>query len=70
MDAMTPDDHYLEAERLLTTAAAEKNGSLEDRLVARAHVHAILATRPAAPARPPSGSGLGDYLKGRPPRSR
>jgi hypothetical protein len=46
---MTPDDHYREAERLLGLAASTRNGSREDRLVARAHVHAVLAVREAAP---------------------
>jgi len=43
---MTPEQHYRYAEQLLARADEEKNGYLEDRLVARAHVHAILATRP------------------------
>jgi hypothetical protein len=48
---MTPDEHYLEAEKLLAKAAGGGSGSDQDRLIAQAHVHAILATRAAAPKR-------------------
>lgn len=46
---MTPDEHYLEAEKLLAQAAGGGSGGDQDRLIARAHVHALLATRAAAP---------------------
>jgi hypothetical protein len=63
---MTPDEHYLEAEKLLAKAAAG-GASDPDRLVARAHVHAILATRAAAPNRTADTSWLDTTLPGRMP---
>lgn len=48
---MTPSEHYNEAERLLSEASRADSEQQADRLVARAHVHALLAT-----ARPTSGS--------------
>jgi hypothetical protein len=50
---MTPDEHYLEAENLLAKSAAGGSGSDQDRMVARAHVHAILSTSAAGPQRRP-----------------
>jgi hypothetical protein len=44
---MTPSEHYTEAERLLSEASKVTSEQQADRLVARAHVHALLA-----PARP------------------
>ena len=59
---MTPSEHYTEAERLLSEAHEIAEGSPEraDRLIARAHVHAVLSTArpanvPAAPSRPNDG---------------
>ena len=63
---MTPDEHYYQAEKLLTQAEGERNGAIEDRLVARAQVHAILSARttPPAPPRPATGvSSLADHLR-------
>jgi hypothetical protein len=48
---MTPDEHAARAEELLETAEDETRPDVETRLVARAHVHAILASR--APSTPP-----------------
>jgi hypothetical protein len=48
---MTPSEHYAEAERLLSEASKAASEPQADRLVAQAHVHALLAT-----ARPSSGS--------------
>jgi hypothetical protein len=63
---MTPDEHYLEAEKLLTQAAAGGSGADQDRLIARAHVHAILSTSAAGPQRPPGALARND--KGQPTR--
>jgi len=49
---MTPSEHYTEAERLLSEASKVTSDEQADRLVARAHVHALLAT-----ARPATGAG-------------
>jgi hypothetical protein len=42
---MTPDEHAAEAERLLD-AAGQSGSRDENTLIARAHVHALLALRP------------------------
>lgn len=60
---MTPDEHYYQAERLLAQAEAERNGTVEERLVARAQVHATLATRQPPPRPAPAQSGLADHLR-------
>jgi hypothetical protein len=54
---MTPHEHYLQAERLLLEAADIAEGAPEraDRLVARAHVHALLAGARTVPPRPNDG---------------
>jgi hypothetical protein len=70
---MTPSEHYTEAERLLSEAEKIAEGSPEraDRLVARAHVHALLAgsrpsPTPPAPSRPNDG-GFGNRGRHNPP---
>ena len=67
---MTPDQHYFEAERLIALAEREKNGTVEERLVARAQVHATLALRETEPVRPPrtGASALAEHLLRRPPQ--
>lgn len=40
---MTANDHVVEAELLLERAAQAPNGDIADRLIHRAHVHALLA---------------------------
>jgi hypothetical protein len=68
---MTPSEHYLQAERLLLDAADIVDSSPEraDRLIARAHVHALLAgVRPGpgpAPAGPPRPNDGGFDNRGR-----
>jgi hypothetical protein len=47
---MTPYEHYHEAERLLSEADRVTVEEQADRLVARAHVHALLANARPAPA--------------------
>jgi hypothetical protein len=69
--AMTPSEHYLQAERLLLEADDIARSSPEgaDRLVARAHVHALLAgvrTAPPAPPRP-ADSGFDNRGRHNPP---
>jgi hypothetical protein len=46
---MTPNEHYTEAERLLSEADRATVEEQADRLVARAHVHALLANARPAP---------------------
>lgn len=63
---MNPTYHYAAAEELLDqadTATANNEPALADRLTARAHVHAVLATAPAvAVSRPqPPMSGPSAY---------
>lgn len=57
---MTPDEHYLEAEKLLAKSAAGGSGSDQDRMVARAHVHAILSTSAAGQQRRPGALARND----------
>lgn len=57
---MTPSEHYTEAERLLSEASKVASEQQADRLVARAHVHALLATArpsPASASAPPPNRG-------------
>jgi hypothetical protein len=47
--AMTPLEHYTEAERLLSEASKVTSEQQADRLIARANVHALLANARPAP---------------------
>jgi hypothetical protein len=66
---MTPSEHYLQAERLLLEAGtiAESAAERADRLVARAHVHALLAgvRQAPGPATPPRTNDGGFDNRGR-----
>jgi hypothetical protein len=59
---MTPDEHQAAAEKLLDRVQREPDPRLATLLVARAHAHALLATR--APWTPPPAprQGLADHL--------
>ena len=58
---------YLAAEKLLAQAAAGGSGADQDRMIARAHVHAILASRAAAPKRTTDTSWVDTKLPARRP---
>lgn len=64
---MTPHEHYLQAERLLLEAGKVADDAPEraDRLVARAHVHALLAMARPGPAGPPRPNDGGFDNRGR-----
>jgi hypothetical protein len=66
---MTPHQHYAEAERLLSEASKAASEEQADRLVARAHVHALLATaRPSPGSMPPLPPNRGRHSPPPPPR--
>jgi hypothetical protein len=66
---MTPSEHYTEAERLLSEASTVTSEQRADRLIARAHVHALLANaRPAPGSASPLPPNRGRHNPPPPPR--